>query len=239
MWVKGCTALAAANCACSAGIRSQEPLPGMYSVHELQFRSDAIAGRHTSTGDAVIESENPDPPAIEDVMDRCGIDRVRRRIGGSMKRCIRQTPRAGEMAVQGLGGGKPWQRALLLLQCAMEEAAWTCGIDDDFRSKGQCVAVARAFQNGFAGKAGDSAQGNTIQIIDAQLLRFFHEKMIEIRPVPVRIGNFVAGARGHQQLILPRGVRCWLRSEPMVVKRKAALQSTGNIGTSALPAAPL
>jgi len=105
----------------------------------------------------------------------------------------------------------------------MQEAAWACGIDDEFRAKGQFLAVARAFQSWFAIDARDSAQRNTIQIIDAQLLRLFDEQVIEIGPVPVCIGNFVAGARGHQQLILPRGVRCWLRSEPMVVKRKAAL----------------
>ena len=69
-------------------------------------------------------------------MDRCVIDWVGRRIAGSMKRRIRQPQHAGEMAVQGLGGGKAWQSALLLLQCAMQEAARAGGIDDEFRSKG-------------------------------------------------------------------------------------------------------
>ena len=47
-----------------------------------------------------------------------------------------------------------------------------------------------------------------IHVVERRLLRFLQKKMIELGPVPVRVGDLVVRARGDEKLVLPvRGVR--------------------------------
>ena len=52
---------------------------------------------------------------------------------------------------------------------------------------------------------GSASELCLIKILDAETLRLANEKMIEVRAIPVRVGNFIARTGRHEQLIATFG----------------------------------
>ena len=69
-------------------------------------------------------------------------------------------------------------------------------------------------------------------------LGFAGEKRVEVGAIPVSVGDLVAGARRHEELVAPLGVGAEGPAGRVRVEREAALQAAGDLGALALPRSP-
>src|SRR5881409_1297540 len=77
-----------------------------------------------------------------------------------------------------------------------------------------------------------------VEILNTERLRFACEKMVEVRPIPMRVRHFVVRTRCDQQLVrailaaLPR------LAELVMIEREPTLQPTRQLRVRLLPGAP-
>ena len=121
---------------------------------------------------------------------------------------------------------------------AMQEAARTRSVYKEFGDNAQRLAVARALEPHFRAGFVDPSQFGFIEVVDAELVRLLHEKVIEVGSVPVRVSDFVVRAGGNEKLFIPAGRSVPRVLEVVVIERKAALQAAGEFGMRLLPCAP-
>jgi hypothetical protein len=77
-----------------------------------------------------------------------------------------------------------------------------------------------------------------VEIVDAPGLCLANQRVIEIRPVPVRIADVVERTRRDQQLAIVLLVVDERLTGLMEEEREAAFQAAGDIWMSALPRSP-
>src|SRR2546429_2253901 len=78
-----------------------------------------------------------------------------------------------------------------------------------------------------------------IEIFNAETLRFANEEMVEVRAIPVRVGNLVAWTGGDQELVTVIGMVVKRPVKLVMIKREPALQTAGDLRIRFLPTAPL
>ena len=116
-------------------------------------------------------------------------------------------------------------------QSAVEESTRSRGIDNEPRRDGKPFA----FDGNSAVLLPGAFQPDFIQVIDPSPLSFTNEERIDIRPIPMRIGDGIPRARRHQQLVVA------LRLTPglVMIKSEAALESASQLGVGFPPRPPL
>jgi hypothetical protein len=78
-----------------------------------------------------------------------------------------------------------------------------------------------------------------IEIDCTRILRVIDERQIEVRPVPVGIGDVIVRTGGDQELPGMTVIVCERLAEAMKEKRESALEATADMGVLALPRTPL
>lgn len=219
----------------------EDPVPGGGSFGEVPSCCRFVCCRDACAGDAVVELEDPDPSAVEDVVD-CGVvRRVGRLIvfgGGAIERRFDPTY-SGEVTVEGLGRGEVGERAFFEIECAMQETAWARGIDDELCGEREGVTVACGCEVYFGVGLGDVGDGGFVEVVDAEALCFADEEVVEVGAVPVGVGDGVVGAGGYEELVGAIGREWCGVVEVVMVEGKAALEAAGYFGVGLLPGAPL
>ena len=79
----------------------QQVLPRRFSLIEVEALCRFVSGGNASTGNTVIELQNPNPAAVEDMMNRGVIDRIGRSFRSVLLK-ICPTSHTGEMAIESL-----------------------------------------------------------------------------------------------------------------------------------------
>ena len=78
-----------------------------------------------------------------------------------------------------------------------------------------------------------------VEVFHAERLRFANEEVIEIRAIPMRVRDLITWAGGDKQLVAPLRIVEERFFKLMLIKRKTALQSAGDLRIGLLPASPL
>ena len=102
------------------------------------------------------------------------------------------------------------------------------------------AAVALAFERSCTSPSWRSAvEPRLVEVDGARGLGLLRERVIEVRPVPVRVGDLVVRARRDQQLPLAFGVVGERLARAMEEEGEAALQAARDVRSRPLPRAPL
>src|SRR5439155_17452931 len=100
-----------------------------------------------------------------------------------------------------------FERCFRQAQRPRQKPARPAGIDDKSCSNGKPSSLTLAFDLNTFAADGNASELCLIEIFDAETLRLANEKMIEVRAIPVRVGNFIARTGRHEQLIATFGIR--------------------------------
>ena len=84
----------------------------------------------------------------------------------------------------------------------MQEPARSAGVDHEPRRDPDGPAVPLAFEDRAVSLVAKAFEPCHVQVDRAFGLRLLRERLIEVRPVPMRVGDVVVRARRHQQLPL-------------------------------------
>ena len=111
------------------------------------------------------------------------------------------------MRIERLRAREVFERCFRQAQRPRQEPARPAGIHDESRSNGKTSSRMLAFDLNAIAANGSASELCLIKILDAETLRLANEKMIEVRAIPVRVGNFIARTGRHEQLIATFGIR--------------------------------
>ena len=75
----------------------------------------------------------------------------------------------------------------------------------------------------------EPVEGGLVEIVHAGSLRFAHQCLIEVRPIPVRVADLVGGTRRNHQLPIACVSVVERRIELVKEEREAALESARHI----------
>ncbi len=125
-----------------------------------------------------------------------------------------------EVREQSAGRRKPAERRFLESERVMQKAAGPARVDDERRRHAHGRAIApRAFEDGDIAFVTDVIQPRLVEIHRAGRFRLARQHLVERRPIPVRVGDFVMRARGHEQL--PRASAIAIAIAFAIVRRMA------------------
>ena len=128
-WTKGSVGARGAELIRHRRQRRQQTVPCRRTLGGAERRRDRIGQRGPGAGDAVVETQHPDPSAGEHLMHRGIVDRIRRRV----RRRPQPVPSldAFEMRVESLRRRKPAARRFRKAERAVQEASRPARIDDE------------------------------------------------------------------------------------------------------------
>ncbi len=107
----------------------EEPAPAGCAFLQAERARERRSRGHARAGDAVVEAEDPDPAAFEDVVEGGVVGGIRRRAGGRKDSQLVEAAYAGEMRVETLARRKPRKRDGGQIQGAVQEASRARGVD--------------------------------------------------------------------------------------------------------------
>ena len=113
--------------------------PCRFAFDESQFVRERIGGRNARAGQAVVEAQHPNPAAVEDVVQRRVVRRVRRRFGRRMK--LVPPVDAFEVRIERLRRGEGGERCFAELQRAMQKTSRAAGVDHKLRAQREWTAI--------------------------------------------------------------------------------------------------
>ena len=115
------------------------------------------------------------------------------------------------------------------------------GVDEKARADREAASGLRPVEPPEALAPADDrgASAIAVEIPDARRLRFLEEEMIELRPVPVRVRDLVAGARADEMPVAAVAEVRERASRLVREEREAPLQARADPGVRRLPQAPL
>ena len=122
----------------------------------------------------------------------------------------------------------------------MQESARPAGVDDEARVDARARWPSRAaLEHDAASLPRGRVRARVVVEIDrAVRLGLADERVIEVRPVPMRVADLVVRARGDQQLPRVLAIVGEALAGLVEEEREAAFQAAGDVGTCALPRAP-
>src|ERR1044071_472190 len=120
----------------------------------------------------------------------------------------------------------------------MQEAARTGSIDNEVGQELDWLIVPLSAQEHSMFLLGGSGELDFIEEIHAESLRLFDQVMIEVRAIPVGVGDFFVRTCPDQELTLT--LRIWFEWPPklVMIKSETALQATGDMRSFYLPGSP-
>ena len=121
---------------------------------------------------------------------------------------------------------------------AMQKASRPGRIKDQLRVNLQRLSAMAALDDGPPLLHLRAPQVRLVEIRHAELLRLGHEEGIEVRAVPVGIGDAIIGRSGDEQLLAVCVVIAEFAARLVMEEREAAFQSAGDFGMRGLPRSP-
>ena len=214
---------------------AHKAMPRVRALIEAKVRCQLIGRCNAGAGDAVIETQDPNPSAIKDVVH----GGVFRRIGRSF---IRAGPGrscdSGKVTVQSLCCRIVRKRRFSKSERIVKQSAWPCGIDQKLCVDRECCAIPDSAKSCARFTTDDLIDFHFVEIIDADLLRLFDKKRVEAGSEPVRVGDFIVRARGDKELIVAERVLIVEPVELMAIERESALKAASDLREASLPAPP-
>src|SRR4029453_264104 len=110
-----------------------------------------------------------------------------------------------EVAINSLGLRQILEPRLTQAECPIQKAARSSGIENASDSKRERVAAVLPRKPHTAIFKNRRIQGDTFAILDTSSRSFADEKMINLRAIPVRIGDRVVWTCGDEKLIVSIG----------------------------------
>src|SRR5262249_32099751 len=114
----------------------------------------------------------------------------------------------------------------------------TGGVDQETSGEPNTPSSSLAFDHDASLPGFDSRDRRLVEILDPRRLRLADEKVIEVGAIPVRVGDFIVGARGDEELVAALRVAGKGRAGSMAVKSEPAFQTDGKLGMRTPPAPP-
>ena len=144
-----------------------------------------------------------------------------------------------EVRVESLRRGQPSEAQLFEPERVMEESARAGRVDHESRRDADRSALALAFEHRRTTFVAQPLEPRHVEVLGARRPRLHHERLVELRPVPVRIRDLVVRARRDHQLPLARVIVRDRRTRLMKEEREPALESACDLGPGTLPCPPL
>ena len=129
-------------------------------------------------------------------MQRGGVDRIRRRLEIRREAEILPPAHAFKVAVKSLRLRQRREDGLAQSERAVKKPAGPRGVDDESRPDLDVSSMPLARQGESRRENLDALQDGLVQVLGPFVLRFAHEKVVEVGAVPVRVRDLVARARG-------------------------------------------
>ncbi len=170
------------------------------------------------------------------MVERGRIRRVRRPAVG--RHDIVPEPDVLEVREQPLGRRQPTQGRGAGAERRCEEAARATRIDHEARRDVYGESMARAVERHPAPVVADPFEAHVIQVDRARRLRVLDQRKVEIRPVPMRIGHLVVGARRDEQLARVVSAVGESLSQTMEEECEPSFEAAGHVRPRALPRPP-
>jgi len=195
-----------------------------------------VSDSGTGTRDAIRKPEHPDPTAGKHVMHGRRVDGIRCACLASLLRPLRN---AGEVRIEARRWRQPPRGSVLQVEKPLQESSRSRCVDHEPCGELQRVTGSVSVEANVVTLHGHVFERHLVEIDGAVLLGLFDEEVIDIRPIPVRIGDLVVRTRGHQQLTVVSGAVLKRPIELVMEEAEAALQAAADVWIRALPRAPL
>ncbi len=117
----------------------------------------------------------------------------------------------------------------------MQKSPRAAGVDDETCADADGPAFALAIQNRVVAVVRQALEPRHVEVFRTGALRLLGQRLIELRPVPVRVGDRIVRAGGNEQLPLVIVGVGELLSRLVKEKGEAALEAAGDLGAKPLP----
>src|SRR5439155_25843487 len=121
------------------------------------------------------------------------------------------------------------ERRFRKIPCPMQKSARPRSVHKKLRLNVEPVSSATAAHAETARLASDVLQRDLIEVFHSHCPRLLHEEVIKVRTIPMSVGNFVMRTGRNEQFVCAICSRVKGLPQFMMVKREAALESTGNL----------
>ena len=101
----------------------EEAIPRRRALGEPHLTGQGRGRREAGARDPIVEPENPDPPSLEDVVDRGVVHRIRRFLRRREDPDFVQAPDSGEVRVEALRGGEVGETRLRQIEPSGQRAS--------------------------------------------------------------------------------------------------------------------
>src|SRR5712671_4802243 len=105
----------------------------------------------------------------------------------------------------------------------MQETARAAGIDEESSANRNSFVPTLTVDSRAMAVERNGSEVRLVQIFHAQRLGFANEEVVEVRAIPMRIGDFIARTGGHKQLVAPLRIIEERFFKLMMIKGEAAL----------------
>src|SRR5258706_16421665 len=110
------------------------------------------------------------------------------------------------MRIERLRCTETFKRNLPQSKSAIQKPVRTGGINDETRANGHALSLALAKDHRLAALKGHLFKLCLVEILHPGRLDLANQKMVEVRPIPMRVGDFITRAGRHEQLVPPTGI---------------------------------
>ena len=107
-----------------------------------------------------------------------------------------------EVRVETLRGRQPAERRVIEAERPVQESARSAGVDHERRRDADGSAIPGPFEHRAGAIVTDALEARLVEIDGPFGFGFVRERLIEVRPVPVRVADLVARAGRDQELAL-------------------------------------
>ena len=179
----------------------EQALPRRLALLESQRAGQGGARRDARAREAVAESQNPDPAAVENVVEGGVVRRVGRRLARGQDVHLVEAARVREVGVEAGRLGQPVERPLPDAERLPEKSPRPRRVHGEPRAdlerlSGALAGDADASVSGF-----DAIERRAVEILGAGVARLADEEEVEVRAIPVRVGDLVARRGGDEELV--------------------------------------
>src|SRR5262249_25534519 len=119
------------------------------------------------------------------------------------------------------------------------KAAWPARVDEEFGLDLDALAAAHAGEPRAITLEADVLERELVDVAGARGLGFAHEPVVEVGPIPMRVGRRVVRARRDEQLTRVPGIVDELLIEVVLEEAEPALEPAGDFWIRLTPAPPL
>ena len=200
----------------------EQAMPRGLAFLEPQLPCERRHHGGASAGEAVVEPQDPNPPARKHLVHGRIVDRIRH--AGLWPHCLVPPGDALEVRVEPFGRRQPLRRRLVERQQPMKRATRAAGVDDESRGDDLRDPVARQVKARAPLVEVDAVDACLVQQLRAGLLRLDGQELVERGSIPVRVGDVVVRAGRDQQLARVRAIVVKGPARRVVEETEPALQ---------------